>query len=202
MALQEEQIVRFSRQILLREVGGAGQLRLLAARAEARGQGPALTTALAYVSAGGSQTAGPDRALLPAERGFLQAWPAAPQGGESGAPETWIQGPGVVAEGGFRIWVGGVGEEGAIVFASDRSCVDCVQRQVAVLTKIQEALADLVGAIAALLHQRRVLGLAGGPSASKAQDRDRDRDQEQGVIHVRRSGETSVRPLEPCEACR
>lgn len=54
MALREDQIVRYGRQILLRELGGKGQARLLAAPIRVRGQGPGLDEAVAYLLAGGS----------------------------------------------------------------------------------------------------------------------------------------------------
>ena len=43
MTLTDEQIERWSRQILLPEVGGRGQLRLLAARVAIAGDGPVAT---------------------------------------------------------------------------------------------------------------------------------------------------------------
>jgi hypothetical protein len=54
MALSEEQIVLYSRQILLAEVGGKGQERLGAAGVEVRGGGVAQKTAAAYLAAGGT----------------------------------------------------------------------------------------------------------------------------------------------------
>ena len=55
MALTEEQIVRFSRQILLRDVGGKGQERLLGAAVSVEGEGAAVTSAIDYLQAGGSR---------------------------------------------------------------------------------------------------------------------------------------------------
>lgn len=54
MALREDQIVRYGRQILLRELGGKGQSRLLASPIRIRGEGPGLDEAIAYLLAGGS----------------------------------------------------------------------------------------------------------------------------------------------------
>jgi hypothetical protein len=54
MPLREDQIQRYSRQILLREVGGKGQERLLAASLRVEGAGPAIDVALAYLAISGS----------------------------------------------------------------------------------------------------------------------------------------------------
>ncbi len=52
--MREDQIVRYGRQILLRELGGRGQERLLAAPVRVLGGGPALEDAVAYLLAGGT----------------------------------------------------------------------------------------------------------------------------------------------------
>jgi len=54
--LTDRQIERYSRQILLREVGGTGQKALLAARVLAIGSGTALETALSYLTGSGVGT--------------------------------------------------------------------------------------------------------------------------------------------------
>lgn len=59
MTLREDQIIRYGRQILLREVGGKGQQRLLDAAVRVQGAGPALDDAVAYLLAGGSPVARP-----------------------------------------------------------------------------------------------------------------------------------------------
>ncbi|HME90772.1 MAG TPA: ThiF family adenylyltransferase, partial [Myxococcaceae bacterium] len=71
MSLSEEQVQRYSRQILLAEVGGRGQERLLASGVELTGAGPAQTTAAAYLAAAGCPIYGPRRAVKPGEQGFL-----------------------------------------------------------------------------------------------------------------------------------
>lgn len=53
MRLSDRQIERYSRQILLREVGGTGQKALLAARVLIVGSGAALETALTYLAGAG-----------------------------------------------------------------------------------------------------------------------------------------------------
>ncbi|MFZ5445746.1 MAG: hypothetical protein ACOZQL_37480 [Myxococcota bacterium] len=52
--LREDQIQRYSRQILLREVGGRGQAKLLATSIELVGSSPELDVAAAYLAAGGT----------------------------------------------------------------------------------------------------------------------------------------------------
>lgn len=87
MALTEDQIQRYGRQILLRELGGRGQQRLLAATVQVDGEGPAFDDALAYLAAGGSPLAheapvggflggAPLTALNPDARAAAQASPA------------------------------------------------------------------------------------------------------------------------------
>ncbi len=56
MRLSDRQIERYSRQILLREVGGTGQKALLAARVLVIGSGAALDTALTYLAGSGIGT--------------------------------------------------------------------------------------------------------------------------------------------------
>ncbi len=69
--LSEEQIHRYSRQILLGRVGGVGQQRLLALGAQAVGQGPALPMAIAYLGAGGTSVRAQNGSVAPGDEGFL-----------------------------------------------------------------------------------------------------------------------------------
>ncbi|MDX2011329.1 MAG: ThiF family adenylyltransferase [Myxococcaceae bacterium] len=66
MALSDPQVQRYSRQILLKEVGGRGQLRLLGAPFEVAGRGPELDVAVAYLAASGTPVRSPH-----AHGGFL-----------------------------------------------------------------------------------------------------------------------------------
>lgn len=52
--MREDQIIRYGRQILLRDVGGKGQERLLASPVHVLGGGPVLEDAVAYLLAGGT----------------------------------------------------------------------------------------------------------------------------------------------------
>ena len=54
MTLREDQVQRYGRQILLREVGGKGQEKLLNATVAVRGEGASLDEAITYLAAGGS----------------------------------------------------------------------------------------------------------------------------------------------------
>jgi proteasome lid subunit RPN8/RPN11 len=71
VTLRELQVQRYSRTILLREVGGTGQLALLATGARLTAGGPALLTAAAYLAAGGTPIRGPPGVLAGREAGFL-----------------------------------------------------------------------------------------------------------------------------------
>ncbi len=53
MPLSDAQIERYSRQIILPEIGGAGQERLLAATVEVHGAGPLAAMAARYLAGGG-----------------------------------------------------------------------------------------------------------------------------------------------------
>ena len=71
MALREDQILRYSRQILLKDVGGRGQEALLEGGARLEGSGPAGLTAAAYLAAGGTPVTASETRLEPAAAGFL-----------------------------------------------------------------------------------------------------------------------------------
>jgi hypothetical protein len=58
MALSEEQIQLYARQILLKPVGGRGQEKLCAAKPLLLGHGPALEVARIYLKAGGTTLEG------------------------------------------------------------------------------------------------------------------------------------------------
>jgi len=73
MMLRDDQIHRYSRQLLLREVGGVGQARLLAARVRILGVGRAADEAATYLAAAGVGTLVLDADLV-ARRG--DAWVA------------------------------------------------------------------------------------------------------------------------------
>ncbi len=172
--LSEEQIVRYSRQILLREVGGAGQARLLEAGVRLEGEGAALLTAAAYVGGGGSRVHASARPLLGVEMGYLASTADVAKpldavvtdaGFEAGvvppADEIVLREmvtPEPVAGDGL-IHLGGVGGDGRIVFAAEGTCTACVEVALRELGPVPPGLEDLVGAVAALVQQRLVLGM-------------------------------------------
>ena len=70
MSLDERQVDLFSRQILLREVGGKGQERLLGSRVLLLGSGPAAEAAGTYLAGAGLRTLGLRRAADLESLGF------------------------------------------------------------------------------------------------------------------------------------
>ncbi|MGA9521584.1 MAG: MoaD/ThiS family protein [Myxococcaceae bacterium] len=172
-ALSEAQIQRYSRQILLREVGGAGQLRLLAASVRLEGAGAALLTAAAYVGAGGSRVNATERPILGVEMGFLAsasdaAKPLDAVVTDAGFESSLGEGPGELVlregpvtpvDGAGLIHLGGVGSEGRVVFAGEGTCPDCLASSLRELGAVPRGLEDLVGAVAALVQQRLAIGM-------------------------------------------
>jgi hypothetical protein len=176
MALGEEQILRYSRQILLREVGGRGQERLLAGGVRLRGSGVAGLTAAAYLAAGGTAVEAESTPLEPGAEGFLVG------ADEVGAPASEVlgrvlpevnpdvlplRGEGRLAElpatwEGVGPWValGGDGRRGAVIFRGPGGCPRCFEAMTASLGAPPEgALGTGLGALGALILQRLLLGL-------------------------------------------
>ncbi len=144
-ALSEEQILRYSRQILLKEVGGAGQRRLLDAKVLVCDAGPVGATAADFLEASGCQTLGdsPQRGLSPD--------PEAP---------TIALGPASTAWHGTGPWLawGGAGDEARLVVRAPDACADCFRESVGGLSNVAEPFALFVGSTAALVAQRVLLG--------------------------------------------
>lgn len=153
MALREDQIVRYGRQILLRELGGRGQERLLTSPVRVRGSGPAIDDAVAWLLAGGSPVElDPQRA----PGGFLTGVgldalnpDAAP--GQPAAIELVQRGVPSAAESQVVIGAG-------VAFRGPAACKDCWAQTLEALGREPEPLA--VGSLAALAVQRLVLGWA------------------------------------------
>lgn len=150
MALREDQILRYSRQILLREVGGRGQQKLLDAPVTLDGASEALDVAAAYLAASGTPLL--DRQL---RQGFLTNSPLevfAPDAVGVSPAKGWL---GALTEGSaidtslFRVGVSNnavVGVPGGLPWPGElegQGSSDSVT----------------LGALAALLVQRFVLGL-------------------------------------------
>lgn len=163
MALSEDQILRYSRQILLREVGGRGQERLLETAVEVAGTGAALATAVAYLLASGVRVLNAERAAQIEQPGFLVAGvaPEAVYSGQEATPTAiWLgQSPADVPEAPLaRVLIGG-SEMGAEVRFAPREASASVLRVGGPLGDVPPPLLDEVGALAALVVQRIALGL-------------------------------------------
>jgi molybdopterin-synthase adenylyltransferase len=176
VALREDQILRYSRQILLKDVGGRGQEALLERGARLEGSGPAGLTAAAYLAAGGTPVEGSDTRLSRSAMGFLvaeqdiglpvrqvldRALPevnpdaASPREGGRIAelPASWS---------GDAPWValGGDGTRAAVVFRGSQGCVWCFGETVRTLgAPPAGVLGVALGALGALVFQRLRLGL-------------------------------------------
>jgi molybdopterin-synthase adenylyltransferase len=177
--LSEEQIVRFSRQLLLAQVGGTGQRALLSCGARLRGAGPAIVTAAAHLSAGGTPVKleeGPAQ-VSAQELGFALGVGALGRARarvlEAGLASLGLRGEGPPsrlgclaalpsAAAGEPPWVAIGGSLGAAVLVHRGSgCAGCFGATCAQLGEPPAgALAVAAGALAAWAFQRQVLGLA------------------------------------------
>lgn len=149
MPLSEAQIQRYSRQILLRGIGGVGQVRLLEGGVEALGEGPALDTAAAYLAAGG----------CPVRRDGQ--WRDG--GGPARDPAARVA---VVLTGGGGIAAAGVAEvrvgSGSLAYRAADGCEACFRALAVEGPPPQGAQATLAGTLAALLCQKLILGALTG----------------------------------------
>lgn len=150
--LREDQIQRYSRQILLREVGGRGQERLLAAPVLVRDASPALDVAVAYLVAGGTPVV-----LAPGVTvaGFLDGASLdalSPDAASTRAPALTL-GVRSIGEDGTEVVV----TAGSVAWRAKGACAACWAANPPV-----DAVGPsvVVGALAALVIQRLVLGRA------------------------------------------
>jgi molybdopterin-synthase adenylyltransferase len=203
MALREEQILRYSRQILLKEVGGRGQEALLGGGARLEGSGPAALTAAAYLAAGGTPVVASETRLGPAAPGFLAS------AGDVGLPAAELLARvlpevnpdavspvagGRLAElpaawSGQAPWValGGDGSRGAVVFRGSQGCVWCFGETVRTLDSPPTGVLGVaLGALGALVFQRLRLGM--GP--------------ELGGRWLAAPGLVAELEVRPCSRCR
>ncbi len=205
MSLTEDQIIRYSRQILLAQIGGRGQEKLLVSGAELVGRGAAQATAAAYLAAGGIpvKTAVPPSANVRSEEtGLLFAR------GEVGQPFalalTRAAGDlnpdalsdancGLLGEvpadfSGSAPWValGWRQGSGEVVYRSERGCAECFTGQLRGLTNVPPGpQCVLVGTVGALVFQRLCLGAS----------------DDLGVVITDREGELQTAPVNPCSRC-
>jgi hypothetical protein len=156
MALRDDQVVRYSRQILLRQVGGAGQQALLGAVVVPHGEGPALELALAYLSACGIAVAGvgpvgPFGVLNPDGRDLAGRTVTVQIGS---APAACAPGP--------AVWMGAAGARTRLLVLPAGGCGACAAQSWVGLGPVPPGpRALLAGAHAALAVQRCVLGWQG-----------------------------------------
>lgn len=175
MALNEQQIVRYSRQILLKAVGGEGQEKLCADGAAITGKGSAQATAMAYLIAGGSSVSLSGRPIVAGEEGFLiesadvgtalraSAWTAITdanrdlgkgehQGTLGELPASFSGPPPWIA-------LGWEGRRGAVVYRAENGCGACFIETASLLSNgPSDASSVLLGALGALVFQRLALG--------------------------------------------
>ena len=181
MALKNRQVQRYARQILLQEVGGAGQEALLAAGAVAlTGGGGADSVGLAYLAAGGSPVRVPASRIVSADEvGFLFdaedvgkfAGPRLKSALKDFNPDAARdpQSMGLLAELPAQVatpapWVvigWGEGGRGGLVYRTASGCALCMLETLRALApKGPSAASVALGALAALAYQRCVLRLS------------------------------------------
>jgi molybdopterin-synthase adenylyltransferase len=149
--MRDDQVQRFSRQILLKELGGVGQARLLSTSIRVIGAGEPLDVAAAYLIAGGSAVL-LDRAS-PAT-GFLAGYPM----DSPLASEPWLELSSVEGETHApRAVVVGKG----VAFKTPEACPACWKALAKTLAPfdVGPSLGLALGALAALTVQRLILGL-------------------------------------------
>jgi hypothetical protein len=176
VALSEDQILRYSRQILLRQVGGRGQEALLEGGARLDGVGPAGLTAAAYLAAGGTPVMASEARLEPAAVGFLVSAEEVRQPASEvlGRVLPEVNPDAVSPRAGGRIaelptawngeapWValGGDGTRGAVVFRGSHGCVWCFGETLRTLgAPPSGVLGVALGVLGALVFQRLQLGM-------------------------------------------
>ena len=203
MALKEEQILRYSRQILLRDVGGRGQEALLEGGARLEGSGPSGLTAAAYLAGGGTPVVASDARLAPAAVGFLVSAEDVDKPASEVLsrvlpdvnPDAAVpQATGRIAElpaawNGEAPWValGGDGTRAAVVFRGREGCVWCFGETVRSLQAPPKGVLGMaLGALGALVFQRLQLGM--GP--------------ELGGRWLKAPGQVSELELHRCAKCR
>jgi hypothetical protein len=145
MALREAQIVRYGRQILLRELGGRGQERLLASPVRVIGSGPAIDDAVAFLVAGGT----PVELVGPPVQGFFAQVPLEPPTAPAIA-ELVLRGEEARASLKALVVVGR-----GVAFRTPEACDSCWK---ALLSSLEATPPAPAGALAALTAQRLALG--------------------------------------------
>ena len=145
MPLREDQIVRYGRQILLRELGGRGQERLLTSPVRVIGSGPAIDDAVAWLLAGGT----PVELIGAPPGGFLTGVALDPVG-LAPVAELVLRGQSFTQR---AVVVMGAG----VAWRTPSACDECWET---VLSGLGPEPLGPVGSLAALTVQRLVLGWA------------------------------------------
>ena len=187
-SLTEEQIVRFSRQILLRDVGGNGQLRLCETGIQVEGS----TEVAVYLAAGGSKVTATPEATDEHAPGFASVTRIQPSQAHSGASVTVLNARTLTLSQWERgvptVLVGTSPEQGSLAIAFGY-CGACVWHTARDWTPPPEDWSTVGAPLAALAAQRLVLGIT----------------PESGVLHTDPDGMPGeLRPLElreDCEGC-
>jgi len=174
MQLSEQQIHRYSRQILLAEVGGRGQSRLLESGTQVIGDGAAAQDAVVYLAASGIRVA-LGGTVQPGEEGFLASV------ADLGRPRAGG------LEGTLRdLNPDAIGPRGAILYRSEKGCEDCFRKNLTGLEASPEGVSQvLLGALVALVFQRLRLNIS----------------VDLGGIWVAETGRLSAMGLERCSCC-
>ncbi|MFZ5468381.1 MAG: ThiF family adenylyltransferase [Myxococcota bacterium] len=204
MSLSEDQILRYSRQILLSAVGGTGQEKLLAQGATLTGEGCAQSVAAAYLAGGGTPLETRERPVSGEEVGFLLGAADVGKSLRSTTSAALLDANpdaraevgerGVVGElpasfSGPAPWValGWSKKNGAVVYRSKNGCQACFEATAGGLTNgPSSARSVMLGALGALAFQRLVLGLS----------------EDLGGVWLDESGALTPMTLTRCEAHR
>ena len=182
MEFRDDQVERYSRQLLLREVGGPGQRALLATALETSGDGPALEVAVAYLAASGVAVRRAGR------RSVFGAWNPDSAGRAPRPVNLQLGSAPLTHPDAVRapaVWVGAVPGGGARLVVMPAGCCPlCAAQSLAGLEAVLAGPgAVLAGAHAALAVARWVMGWHGAVGT---------------VVELGPLGETQQRPLDGC----
>jgi len=205
MSLTEDQIIRYSRQILLAQIGGRGQEKLLVCGAQLVGRGAAQATAAAYLAAGGIPVRAevqPDANVRSDEAGLLFAraevgQPFAlaltraaadlnPDAASDGGRGLLGEVPADFSGAGPWVALGWRQGRGEVVYRSERGCGECFRGQLRGLSSVPAGSQSvLVGTVGALVFQRLCLGAS----------------DDLGVVTTDREGEFQAAAVNRCSRC-